>query len=481
MVAKIDKTRVGTFTARAFYNLLKTTLEDDTIYAGVHYVPDSDWNAYAGSLDSESTFWGGVDSDFDNSDRVYYQQTMYSMHKIFPGGVSRVIPRSNWVYGKIYNSHPQSNSYVLVNSYESGFATLNVYLCLHSPTTASYYAPTGSSNEPIQLADGYVWKYMYSISNSQAIRFLNESWMPVPEKIYTSEYANITTDSTNYAQYVSQINAEKGTVYGVQLDSDLLHQQFTQDSDLRVRFVNNNYSIELVGRDISTNTPTQHFRLQFRYDSDSNHYYTSMIEPGKGYIGPVTVSYDSEAAAINGITANVAPGSGFGSNVPQELQANSIMISVRNFPDTESSVVYKGSLYNMISLHINPIDNVTNAVAQDEFYITCNYFTVQDAITWNIGDIFRPFYNDDGRRGMVVSMDGKTVYYITTVYGNEYDSFKANEVVSLVSGNKPNTIVSAFNRGITFNSSDILAVDYKETVVTRNEGQIESFNFVLTF
>lgn len=481
MTAKIDKKRVGTLAAKAFYNLLKTTLTEDTIYAGVHYIPDSDWNAYAGSTDSESTFWGGLDSEYDAFDRTYYNQTMYSMHKVFPGGVSRVVPRSDWTYGKIYNSYPQEGNYVLVKDYDSGFASTNVYVCLHSPTTPSYYPPSGTSNVPFTLADNYVWKYAYSITNSQSIRFLNDKWMPVPEKISTSEYANITSDSPNYGQYVSQINAEAGTVYGVTLDSDLLHTQFTTDSDLRILFQNNKYKLEMVGRDVGTNTPTQHFRLNFYFDSDSNHYYTSMLEAGKGYIGPITISYDSEAAPILGITAEPSPGAGFGSNISQELGANHIMISVRNFPDEESNVVYDGSLYNMISLHINPIDATTKLVAKDEFYITCNYFDVEDPVAWAVGDFFRPYYNDDGRRGLVISVKDGKVYYISTGYGNHYDAFADSEVLSLVSGNKVNTVKKAHNRNITFNSSDLLIVDYKETEVTRDEGQIESFNFVLSF
>ena len=93
MVAKVNKSRVGTFAARAFYHLLRTSLEDDTLYAGIHYVPDSDWSSYAGSIDSESTFWGGFDSEYDEKDETYYAQTMYSMHKVYPGGVMRVVPR----------------------------------------------------------------------------------------------------------------------------------------------------------------------------------------------------------------------------------------------------------------------------------------------------------------------------------------------------------------------------------------------------
>lgn len=481
MTAKIDKKRVGLYAAKAFYTTLKTTMNEDTIFAGVHYTPDSDWNAYAGSADSESTFWGGVDSEYDHQDKTFYNQTMYSMHKVFPGGISRVVPRKDWVYGKIYDSYPAKDGYVLVKSYESGFAVINVYQCLFSPTTASYYAPSGSATLPFTLSDGYVWKYAYTISNSQAIRFLNDDWMPVPEKLTTAEISQLTSDSPRYPQYLAQLSTTPGSLYGVQIDSDLIHARLTADSDLRVTFESNGKKINLVGRDIGSNMPSQHYKMRLEFDEGTKHYKTGFIQEGLGYEGPVTMAPDSDQIAIQGITPFIAPGSGFGSNIPQEMGANNVMISVRSFPDENSKVVYKGSLYNMVSLHINPIDSATQRPALGEFYVACNSFDTDLPTGWAVGEMFRPYYNDDGRRGMVVSVYDGRVYYINTGYGNENDFFGDSEVVSLLNGNKVGIISKAYSRPVSFNSSDILVVDYKDTVVERSEGQIESFNFVISF
>ena len=90
-------------------------------------------------------------------------------------------------------------------------------------------------------------------------------------------------------------------------------------------------------------------------------------------------------------------------------------------------------------------------------------------------------FNDDGRRGLIISTKGERVYYISTKQGSEFTSFNDSEVISLVNGNKVRTIKSAYSRGINFNSSDLLVADYKESIVYRSEGQIESFNFILSF
>ena len=174
MAAKINNSAVRTLAAKSFYTLLKDGLQDDALYAGVSYIPDSEWIAYTGVTDSDGRGNTLVDSDtvfiggenqttFDNDDKTFYNQTMYSMHKVYKGGIARVIPRVDWTYGNTYNSYGNPNSYVLVKEYVSGFARLNVYQCLFSPRKASIYAPSGTSQLHFAPGDGYIWKYMYSI------------------------------------------------------------------------------------------------------------------------------------------------------------------------------------------------------------------------------------------------------------------------------------------------------------------------------
>ena len=479
MAAKIEKNKVGEIASKSFYTYLKSSLDDETIYAGVSYLPDSEWNIYAGSNDSESTFWGGTDSDYGELDKVYYDQTMYSMHKILPGGITRVISRNDWTYGNIYKAFPVTSSYVIVKEYTSGYLSLNVYKCLFSPRTPSIYPPGGTGGLPVSYSDNYVWKYLYTITNSETVRFLNDNWMPVAERIKSSDFSNISTESGNYNQYITQISALTGAVYDVIIDSDILTQSINDDSDLRVAF--NSNTVNLIGVDNKSNKPSKTFRITLNWDTAGSKYTTSLIENGEGYIGPVSIQLDSDANTIKGISGIVAPGEGHGSNPPGELGVNSLMVSVRNIPDEANSVVYDNSLYNMISLHLNPIDRETGLIAQNEFYVTCNSFEIEGNFNYSVGEEIRPFYNDDGRRGYIVSVKNQRVYYISTKQGTEFDTFDDSEVISLVNGNKVRSISKTYSRDINFNSSDLLVADYKETELYRSEGQIEAFNFILSF
>lgn len=481
MAAKINKSALGIISAKAFYTFLKSGIDDNSVYAGVSYIPDSDWLEYTGSSDSESTVLGGVDSEFDRVDETFFNQTMYSMHKVYPGGISRVIPRKDWKYGEVYGSYGEENNYVLVKEYVSGYARLNVYQCLFTPRTPSIYAPTGTSQSAFTLSDDYVWKYMYTIQNSEAIRFLNSKWMPVAEKISTSAAAEITSGSTNYEQYIAQINAEAGELYSVYVDSDSLFAEMTAglDSDLRVSF--NWGSVDLIARDVATNTPTKYMKMKLSWDAATSQFTTQLTESGSGYVGPVTFGMDSDSYAIQSISALIAPGSGHSSDPPKELGANNIMVSVRNISDENSAPIFDNCKYNLVSLHFDPLDTSTNELATDEVYITCPYFEIEGTNPFMVGDVIKPYYNDDGRRFEIISVYSGITYYVPTKDGKSMYVIGDSEVISDTSGAKIVTVKTSYSRNITLNSSDTVIADRKDTTVTRENGQIETFNFVLTF
>lgn len=479
MVAKTNKAKVGELASKAFYNLLKTNMTDNAIYAGVSYISDSEYLRYSGSLDSESTFYGGEDSEYGTLDKNFYDQTMYSMHRALPGGVCRVVPRIDWVYETIYESYPSKSSYVLVREYDSGYLTFNVYRCLFSPNKPSLYAPTTSSNVPMKLGDGYVWKYLYTITNSSAIRFLSEKWMPVVERLTKTEIAEISSDSVRYNQYISQINAQPGEVHDIVIDSDALVTYIQGDSDFDNTF--NWKSINLIGLDHGLNKPSNTFKVQLTWDSEYNKFTKTLIESGSGYIGPVSIQIDSDKESIGGITCFASPGEGHGADVPVELHASNTMVSVRNVPDENNKVVYGGSEANLLTLQLNPIDKNTNLIATGDFYVACNYFEIDENITYKIGEIIRPNLNDDGRRGLVVSTVDKKVYYVSPINGRQFDVFYDSEIISLENGNKIKTIKKSYTRDVVYGSSDLLIADYIDITITRSEGQIESFNFILSF
>ena len=347
---------------------------------------------------------------------------------------------------------------------------------MFSPNKPSFNAPTGTSATPVTLADGYIWQYMYTISNSDAVRFLTSEYIPVPERVSTEEAVNLVPGTTRYLQYVVQENSELGSVYGFSFDSDSL--KTTRDSDVRlnktikVRITDSRYDSDLIEK---------HFEATILYDSENNRWQPNLIENGRGYQGVLTV-VDQDGKKIIGCTARIAGGLGHGSDAPSDLNATNIMMVARNIPQDDFLPLAQNR-YQMTNLIRNPIDSNTNNVASQDFYIACKSFTVDNKnanLTGN--DVIKPYPVDDGRRARVVAVDGNTVYYVNFINQKEQDSFNDSEQIVLFDGvNKIHTIRKTFNRDIVFNSGEIIISDWKAQPVIRSQDQIESMNFVLSF
>lgn len=124
-----------------------------------------------------------------------------AVKKIQSLDASFVVPRIDWVSGTVYDQfdgdysigYPATSGatsiktaifYVLTNSF-------NVYKCLSNNNGApSLFIPIGTDAGVIETADGYVWKYLYTIPLSLRNRFLTSEFMPVQKSVLNPFYSN---------------------------------------------------------------------------------------------------------------------------------------------------------------------------------------------------------------------------------------------------------------------------------------------------
>ena len=122
---------------------------------------------------------------------------LLAVKKITSSDASFVIPRRNWVTSTVYDyyRHDYGNRITGTTSIQtanSGATTLfdatfyvlttarNVYKCLdNNGNAASTVEPTGTSTSVLTTADGYKWKYMYTLSATQQANFLSTDFMAV--------------------------------------------------------------------------------------------------------------------------------------------------------------------------------------------------------------------------------------------------------------------------------------------------------------
>jgi hypothetical protein len=122
---------------------------------------------------------------------------LLAVKKITNSDTSFVIPRRNWITSTVYDyyRHDYGNRITgttTTQTANSGATTLfdatfyvltaarNVYKCLDNNNNgASTTEPTGTSTSILTTADGYKWKYMYSLSATQQANFLSTDFMAV--------------------------------------------------------------------------------------------------------------------------------------------------------------------------------------------------------------------------------------------------------------------------------------------------------------
>lgn len=474
MAAKIVKRHLKPVLSKAVRDYLKDSTSGDSFYAAVAFPYREDFIAYAGDSDSDSV---GVksrkDSDIEEIDEQFYSQHIISLHKLYTGGVSRVSQRQDWSSGHTYKPWPDASSHVVVKTYSGGSIQLNVYRCLFSPLSESIVAPSETFSSAITTADGYVWKYLYSISDAEALLFMTENWIPVPERVTEEEAKTLAPGSGRYSQYSSQQNAVYGELYAVSIDSDVAWA----DSDLGLKREASGQNV--IAKDMSGGTPTQEAVFTIYYDLATRSIKPLLVQIGKGYIGPVEFVLQSDRTkTIPGLAGHFPPGTGHGSRIAEEMFVSHVMAVVRNVPENLIADLTNENTFNVVSLVRNPIDVSTRAIAAKSSYVACkamdianNTFSPNDLIYTSTGEPF----------ARVVTVNGSKVYYVNHLEEGELNIIAAGNFVKADPAATTLPVSYVYEREVVFNTHNHILIDFKVAEIIRSQEQTESFSFIISF
>jgi len=157
-------------------------------------------------------------------------KNIFFMKKVTSFDMSPVIERINWQTDTVYSYYRDdvdmfeldSNGklvrrFYVKNRYDQ------VFKCLWNnnggeSTVEPYFQPgTFNANQVFQGADDYKWKFMYTITSGTKIKFMDESWMPVPYELNppnpllkfagggSIDAINITQGGSGYDEAVSPV------------------------------------------------------------------------------------------------------------------------------------------------------------------------------------------------------------------------------------------------------------------------------------
>ena len=141
-----------------------------------------------------------------NAESFTYDDLL-AVKKVADTDTAFVAPRRNWQTGTTYDIYrhdygeritgtttQQSANSGVFNLFDANFYVLNsarnVYKCLdNNNNSASTVEPTGTDTIVLSTADGYKWKYMYTMSASEQSNFLSTDFMAVSTNASVSSNA----------------------------------------------------------------------------------------------------------------------------------------------------------------------------------------------------------------------------------------------------------------------------------------------------
>tara|TARA_B100000424_G_scaffold170967_1_gene131729 strand:+ start:2431 stop:4203 length:1773 start_codon:yes stop_codon:yes gene_type:complete len=185
---------------------------------------DDHYYLYIGKTSSWSDD-NNPDSPFDTQQENTYESwnSMIAAKKVLSSDVSHVIPRYNWTSGTIYSEYADG-SYQLHSNTSNPMVVMttdfNVYKCLDNANNSS------STSQPISVSteasavddkygtDNYKWKYLYTITAAEALKFVTPNYIPVKTLRNANAIGQSATTGMGTDDGSNQWDIEKNSVDG---------------------------------------------------------------------------------------------------------------------------------------------------------------------------------------------------------------------------------------------------------------------------
>ena len=392
--------------------------------------------------------------------------------------LSYVIPRYNWSSGAFYNGYdddfasiPATNSYYVLTEDNQ------VYICLQQGRTATGAAntstvkPTGTGTKPIKTADGYVWKYLFSLSATRSSKFLSSNFVPV-EKILDSSELGRPLAGFELLQDAVQNAAVPGQVLGVAVTSGGSGYTSTPTVTISGDGVRANATATVSGGVVS----------KIEMDSSTD----STMAMGQGFnFASVSISGGGGTGAT--ARAILGPDAGIGADVRDELKSTSLMFNTKPNGIEDSNFIV-GQDFRQVILMRNPLHSSDSAADGPPFTTSSgkalNFLQLQAAAASGFLDATITG-GTTGAKAFVDEVDSDRLYFHQT---EETGFVPFQEGEAITGGGQSGTLIAAgvdadsdaFSRDdVDKLSGEIIYIENRAPV-TRAANQTEDIKVVIT-
>ena len=443
------------------------------------------------------------DTPKDNLQEVYgFQREMILGKRINRSDLAFMIRRVDWQSNTVYTQYDDTDDDLFDQDFYVITDQNNIYKCLDNnngaPSTAK---PTGQLTTRFQSADGYIWKYMYTLSTANNSKFSTADYIPVDANTSISaaaangsvEVVQITTTGSNYRGYATGFIQQviSNTLFKVETSTTATSNDYYNTSGFYIDSgagsgqlgVVSDYIVNASGHFIQTvnnidspilDTTSVYLispQVKFYGDGTGLKAYSNVAVAGNTYsISSINIlnrgqiySYCTAEIIANpaygsGATLRpvLSPDGGHGYNQPAELGASFLCIS-SDFSNNESTTVSTNPKFRKTGIIYAP-----KLYANDSLYYSNTTFDALYSMSITLDTL--PIIFEEGE---IISTTNSTAQAIVAwsntsyvEYSYTYGTFSSSDrIVGLQSGAE-GTIASINTPDINKFTNEVIYYDY---------------------
>ena len=375
--------------------------------------------------------------------------------RILGGDMYHVIPRHNWSSNTVYTAYDDKSTtlydsntiFYVMNS------TYSVYKCIaNNYGKVSTIEPTSVNPEIVSTTgDGYSWKYMYTVSDSEKLRFVTDAYIPV--KTLTGDDGSL--------QWQVQNTAISGAINNIVVTNS--GNNYTNVSNISIVITGDGSSASAIP---TVNTTTNTISSIVITDSGKNYTYATVSITDKG------LGAGANARAI------ISPFNGHGTNPVYELGGKNILIDAK-LRYTEEGVLPVGNDYRQIAILKDPYYYNTGILASNLAFVQALTLVCDGVGDFQPDEIVYQGTNfaQSSFSGRVVSWDSTTSKLLLI---NTKGTPTISQSVIGVTSFTTRVVTNYTNGTMKKFSGRLLYVDNIKPI-TRATDQIENFQILLKF
>jgi hypothetical protein len=468
-----------------------------------------------------TTTWDSSPSDplvpTDNFQYLsHYKDTALFGKKINSSNIRRVVRRIDWTVNTRYDMyrHDYSDRNPAPNSgssrlYDSNYYVMNsdyrVYVCLYNGSSGSERLGKTSKDEPTftdlepsaagTSGDGYIWKYLFTVSPSDIIKFDSTEYIALP--------SNWATSTDSQIQNIRE-SADSS------INNNQIKIVYIQNSGGGGKYVSGTYDI------IGDGTGA---KVAITANNSGEIIETRVVSGGTGYTyGIVDLKSTGVIASPAKLIPIIPPSRGHGYDIYTELGADKVLVYAR-FDDSTKDFP-TDSKFAQVGILKNPQKNNSSSIYTDNQYSSLGSIKLSSiSLDPVVGDEITQTVTGGTATAYVASYDSETKvlkYYQdrSLYFANGYDHTDSTDVslkgkvlsfesssnaISPYSGSidtgfsgvtttinsKQINLGSVFTKGlsdpeINKSTGDIIYIDNR-SLVTRDSRQKEDVKIILEF